>query len=370
MAQIHIRKIRKHVDRESSIVTAMVAGEEVWFSSKNAVLSASPEAILSAFLIPAQLRKDRLVANMPVCETWLRNTNEMAIITNGWWKRKVKPPEVHIKATGTSKRWWRKSALFFTGGVDSFHTLYHHPRRIHALINVHGFDITLDNDARQEVAELSFQAVAKDRRIPVIQIKTNLREHGYFRKTNWNYTHGGAIAAVAHLLGSSFDDFLLSSSTRRSDTRSWGSTWQIDHLWSSRKNRFSSWGEHLSRAEKMEQIADIPLVQDHLRVCWQSKESAANCGLCPKCTRTMVSLAWAGKLDQLNHCFVENPSLLEVISSWKPAPILSAAELDPVYTQPERLPEPLRSAIIAQRSQLLADLEYRCSRSKISGSDC
>lgn len=341
------------------MVSALVAGEEVWFSSKDAVLSAAPEAFLSAFLIPAQLRKDRLVSNSPVCGTWFRNTHELSVITNGWWKRKVKPPEVPIVDRGKPKRWWRKTALFFTAGVDSFHTLNHYPKKIHALVNIHGFDIALANESRQKPAEQSYRSVARQKGISLVQIQTNLREHSYFNKTNWDYTHGGAMAAVAHLLKSDFHDFVLSSSTRRNDTRIWGSTWQIDHLWSSGNTRFISWGEHLSRAEKMEQIAGNSLVQEHLRVCWASTGPAANCGTCPKCTRTMVSLLWAGRFEQLKHCFVENPPLLDVISNWKPAPIWSTAELDPVYTNPERLPEPLRSAIRSQRDQLLADLDLR-----------
>lgn len=359
MPVIRIENLRKRKNGAEHIVSATVAGEEVWFSSADAELALSPEAFLSAFLITAQLNNDRLKTDAAVCKRWLRNSRKLLAVTNGWWKLKAKRPVAAVKPKVRRRRWFRKKALFFTAGVDSFHTLHEHPERIHGLINVHGYDIPLDNPRRLAEASRTYQAVAKARRVKLIEVRTNLRQHPYFKQANWELTHGGALAAVAHLLGGTFHDFILSSSTRAGDPRAWGSSWQIDRRWSSESVSFNSWGEHLSRAEKAAAIADQPLVRDHLRVCWQSDDTAANCGTCPKCTRTMVGLAWAGKFDALRHRFTENPPLEEVVASWKPKPIASAAELDPVLTEPGHLQEPLRSAVAAHRDALLADLAAR-----------
>lgn len=359
MALIRIENISKRKEGGTCIVSATVAGEEVWFSSSDSDLVASPEAFLSAFLIVAQLSKDRLGCKQPVCKRWLKNSRKLLAITNGWWKSKTKRPLVPVHANGKRRKWFRKTALFFTCGVDSFYTLHHYPKRIHALVNVHGYDIALSNAARQKVASESLRAVAKARRIPLIEIRSNLREHSYFKSAKWDLSHGGAIAAAAHLLGGRYHDFVLSSSTRSGDTREWGSTWQFDRFWSSETVAFNSWGETLSRAEKAGLIAGEPLLKQHLRVCWQSKEPAANCGVCPKCTRTMVALEWSGKLDGLKQRFEEHPSLVDAVSSWKPLPIASPAELDPVLTEPGSLSGPLLEAVVAHRESLLADLTAR-----------
>lgn len=357
MAIIKIRKIRSREEDGAWVTSALVDGEEVWFSSPDARLAESPEAFMSAFLIPAQLRNDRLSCGRPVCNQWLANATALAEVTGKWWRRSLKPPVVEAITKPKGRRWFRKRALFFTGGVDSFHTLFRHPGKIHALVNVHGYDIALGNKDRQGVASASMRAVADAMDIPLVEIRTNLREHSYFRKNNWNFVHGGAIAAVAHLLGRQWDDFLLSSSTRKDDPRAWGSSWQIDPLWSSAATRFLGWGEHLSRAEKMEEIADQPIVKDHLRVCWSSRDAEPNCGVCPKCTRTMVSLAWCGKLDGLLPRFAVHPCLVEAVGTWRPAPIRSVDELDPVFMRPERLPAPLRDAMVALRDKMIARME-------------
>lgn len=341
------------------IVSANIAGEELWFSSPDLPLAASPEAFLSAMLIASQLNGDRLASGAKVCSKWKRNVTKLLKVTDGWWKLKTNAPKSAAHSLYRRKRWFRKTALFFTAGVDSFHTLLAYPKRVHALINVQGFDIPLEDEERLASAEHTLREVAKARRIPLIRIRTNLRSHPYFSKANWEMTHGSALAAVAHLLAGHFHNFVLSSSTRGDDPRAWGSTWQIDSLWSSRAVKFLSWGEHLSRAEKAEQIADHALSRAHLRVCWQGRGDVPNCGECPKCTRTMVALAWCGKLESFRHRFANQPDLVAAVESWKPAPIQSPDELDPVLTRAERLPEPLRGAVIRHREGLLADLAAR-----------
>lgn len=359
MALIRVEKPQVRRKDGEWIVSATVAGEELWFSSPDVELVPSPEAFLSALLIAAQLKGDHLASPAKVCSKWKRNTAKLLKVTDGWWNLKTKPPKAGGQSLYKRRRWFRKTALFFTAGVDSFHTLYHYPKRIHALINVQGFDIPLEDAERLAAAEKSLGAVAKARRIPLVRLRSNLREHPYFEKANWEMTHGSALAAAAHLLAGRFHDFVLSSSTRAGDPRAWGSTWQIDSLWSSRAVKFLSWGEHLSRAEKAEAIAEQPLARDHLRVCWQGCGGDANCGECPKCTRTMVALAWCGKLDALSHRFAKHPDLVAAVETWKPAPINSPDELDPVLTRAERLPEPLRAAVVRHRDGLLADLAAR-----------
>lgn len=353
MADIHIHKLRSHTKNGEFIVSARVAGDDVWFSSKDVELRAIPEAFLSAFLIAAQLQGDRLCSEKGVCRSWLDNAEKLLPVTADLWHLKAQTP---FAPSGTRVTEWkgnRKTALFFTCGTDSFHTLLEHSPKPDALISVFGYDIALHNQARQDEATRSLQDVARSLGIPVIQIKTNLRQHPYFNKAKWGQTQGSAEAAVAHLLEPFYQDFTLSSSSRISEPQPTGSSCQTDYFLGSKIISFHKWGSDLSQAEKMERIADHPLVRQHLRVCWQSTEPASNCGRCAKCVAALVSLTWAGKFDLLKNRFQEIPSLPEAVAKWKLDPIQSPDELDAVYLRPERLPEPLRAAIISRRTSLL-----------------
>ncbi|MDD3192688.1 MAG: hypothetical protein PHE47_02345 [Oscillospiraceae bacterium] len=55
-----------------------------------------------------------------------------------------------------------------------------------------------------------------------------------------------------------------------------------------------------SRVRKTQQIADYPLAQQFLNVCWTSGK---NCGVCPKCARTQMTLDAFGKLEQFGAVF-------------------------------------------------------------------
>jgi len=70
MAVIKVQNIRRRMEGRACIASAVVAGEEVWFSSEDVPLHACPEAFLSAFLIATQLKKDQLACKIPVCQTW------------------------------------------------------------------------------------------------------------------------------------------------------------------------------------------------------------------------------------------------------------------------------------------------------------
>lgn len=59
--------------------------------------------------------------------------------------------------------------------------------------------------------------------------------------------------------------------------------------------RICNEGNHASRYEKTAYLADDSLAQQYLNVCL--RQGAGNCGLCPKCTRTLWALDALGKLD-------------------------------------------------------------------------
>jgi hypothetical protein len=66
------------------------------------------------------------------------------------------------------------------------------------------------------------------------------------------------------------------------------------------------------RTEKIEAIADAPVVHEALHVCWV-QENDENCGVCNKCLRTMLVLDVCGALPRFR-TFPPTPGLLDRIS--------------------------------------------------------
>jgi hypothetical protein len=58
------------------------------------------------------------------------------------------------------------------------------------------------------------------------------------------------------------------------------------------------WGHAWRRDQKVRDLAREPLVQRHLRVCWENRAPAGNCGRCVKCLRTALLLLDEGVLDR------------------------------------------------------------------------
>lgn len=61
----------------------------------------------------------------------------------------------------------------------------------------------------------------------------------------------------------------------------------------------------VERAEKTEWIAQYPIAQENLNVCYyeQHEMPTLNCSSCEKCVRTMVTLEACGSLDKFHHVF-------------------------------------------------------------------
>ena len=281
-------------------VSADVGGYRVWFESAEVELQPSPEGFGSAFLIPALFQKRRLEFDDPVDSVWLSNTVKILPTVKQWWGLPLLAPRAAaIKDSEQVSEIERgeQAGLCFTGGVDSFFTLLRSGRRISHLIYVHGFDIPLDDIARFSAFRESFVLIAGRFGIKPVIIRTNLRDHPAFRESSWQLTHGGALAAIGHLLNHEVGSFLISSSIWHEMDMPWGSHWKIDKLWSSRKLEIVNFGAQYPRYRKLQAIAAEPLVRHHLRVCWENRSPAGNCSKCEKCVATRLILFECGELD-------------------------------------------------------------------------
>src|SRR5262249_976947 len=72
----------------------------------------------------------------------------------------------------------------------------------------------------------------------------------------------------------------------------------LDPLWSTETLEFVHAGAEARKSDKIPVIAASPLALRVLRVCWENRNGAYNCGRCEKSLRTMVLLDLHGVLDK------------------------------------------------------------------------
>jgi hypothetical protein len=280
-----------------SRVEATVDGELLWFESKDAVLAASPEAYASALLIPAAASNRLLQIDAAIDATWLNQVPDILRLLTSWWDI----GQTHVLADTSdvsSRPAMEKSAQCFSGGVDSYYALATASPPPDILVFAQGYDIPLSDEHRLDAFRPSLEETAEAFNARPIVIYTNLRSHSVYKQVNWEWSHGGALAALGHLLGDEIGKLVVPSSYPYHDARPWGTRWDIDPLWSSSKMVVEHADATLRRNGKVREIVKHPVAMSGLRVCWENLGPTGNCSSCEKCVRTMLALHICGQLSR------------------------------------------------------------------------
>jgi len=303
VAAVHVTDLSLEYHNGAHRVSANAGGTPVWFESSDIELRPAAEAFGCALLIPALREGCSLTIDAEIDTKWLSNIEQLLDIFHEWWgypklmpKARSYSPSYSPSYSIEQKADVTRTALCFSGGVDSFYTLLRSEHTINSLVTVHGYDIELQDVTRMAALRSSIQSVAAETNVKPIIIRTNLREHPVVARAPWGHAHGGALAAMGHLLSDSVERILISSSYAYVNSRPWGSHWQTDHLWSSERQQILHFGMELQRSGKLRALANEPLVRQHLRVCWENRAAQGNCSRCEKCIRTRLVLADCGEL--------------------------------------------------------------------------
>ncbi|MFM7248334.1 MAG: hypothetical protein ACKO5R_00375 [Planctomycetaceae bacterium] len=189
--------------------------------------------------------QQELVLDGPVDAELLRNAHALMEIWSGWRPDRrpiavrVEGADIPLPASAPGRR-GRRTGLFFTAGVDSFFTLFHHDeaaradpagvaRPIDDLVYTWGFDIPLRQSTAFAAKRATLARIAGDTGKTLVTLVTNLRETGV--RQPWGpVMHGPALGGVGVLLGPRWHTVLLSSTSTHGDTDPWGSTAITDPL--------------------------------------------------------------------------------------------------------------------------------------------
>ena len=225
-----------------------------------------------------------------------------------------------------------RMASFFSGGVDSFHTVLHYDASadtnlhnpIDDLIFVWGFDVPLRNrDGFARIRD-SLQSAALDLGKELVVVATNLRETRCRKADFSSLAHASILSSAALVLNGFYSEVLVPSSSDHRLLRPWGSHPKTDPLYSTNRTHFVHYGFEFSRVNKTAYLTQSDVAMRSLRVCWLS-DSGGNCGVCNKCSRTKLTLALFGALERCTTFDEKNLDLSEV------ATIYSYREIDIDY---------------------------------------
>lgn len=258
---------------------------------------ASP--FLAALLLPAMQKGEDIRIEGSVSRKLYEQTGRIMQLVASWQigchlisitAKTIKPDKLQPEGVG----------CFFSGGVDSFYSFLTHQKEITHLLFIHGFDITLTNQRLYYTMRSGIEQVAKETEKTLICVETNSKaivEELFV----WDYSHGGATAAVALTLRALLQRVYIPSSVPEYALFPYGTHPLLDGLWSTESLTFIHDGNNSSRQEKISDgISHSPLALAHLHVCAQNTKGVYNCSRCFKCVRTMIELYIAGSLDRAN----------------------------------------------------------------------
>ena len=280
--------------------SAELDGAPVAFDVLGLTPSTRPEAALT-FAGPLALAAGAdLAAEVTVDPRWRAGFTRALGVLAPWLGADRVPELIGVSEAITPSVATGRTALCFTGGVDSFWTLLRGGHEPTDLLYVLGYDYGLGAEDLVAAQIGSVNAVAAAVGVRPLLVSTDARRHHRATPALWNFHHGAALVAAAMVLSDHVDALVIPSSYPETGLIPWGTRPDLDHLWSIPEVLEVRHGQAAKgRLDLIFDIAEEPLVHDHLAVCWERKGPGVNCGRCEKCVRTMVALDAAGVLGQV-----------------------------------------------------------------------
>ncbi|HYI80926.1 MAG TPA: hypothetical protein VEW67_08720 [Thermoleophilaceae bacterium] len=296
-----VRDVRSGPGELSFDVDVCGIEQTIWFKT-DAPVTPNADAVLATCLLPAALWGGTLDIDAPISPRLLRSQTEFQAIQRMWsrqWDYGLLPlGEIDVRAPARASieaAPGRGVATFFSGGVDSWSVVSEHPEVTH-LVFVRGLDLVERPTAFVDEVERRLRAAATDLGKTLYVVDTNIRELSD-RLLPWDIYFASPLAAVALLLAPLFERFLVTGDADYETTVGQGVDPLVDHLWSTEQLEIAHACGRFSRVERTRLIADDPVAQRALRVCWENRDGAYNCGRCRKCLSTMITLEALGKRE-------------------------------------------------------------------------
>ena len=346
------------------VETSRHLSRELWFEvndSNGQYLMASFDPFVVGVLMLAMSLGEDIKINGNLSPKLIYGLKQYQQYFHYWFKDRLQVVDIVASAGEEMDGDHRQEAVasFFSGGVDSFYTLWSHlpeqervvANRLTHCVFVHGFDIPINDVRTFDTAFVHYEKMMERMGIQLIGVRTNLKELLIHCNVGWGMTHGTALGAVGMLWQGLVGRMYIPSTQKYSVAEPWGSNPVVDPMLSLNQLDFVHHGAHMARLDKITEICHWPVVYDAMRVCWLRPNGINNCGRCEKCLRTMMALEIEGTL----RCFSTFPSKRVVNwSKWKVVDYYEKGYLEELKERAEQ----------RKRFDLLAIMEKIQQRSK------
>lgn len=291
---VQIANVRLEAATDGQRLSADIDGMELWWLfPDNIAVDRRAEPFLGVALLRAMSRHEDIEVDpaAPISEDYRKSFDAVQRAFKQW------NPGFRIAdvdATLAERAPLNEGVLCsFSSGVDSLHSFINHQARITHLLTLGGVDyVTGPRTDFAEVHAKTTSFAAENGKTPVV-VDTNVREVCDAYGIRWNYAHGAILCSLAVSLG--FPRYIIPGTYNYRDLKPWGSHPLIDPLWSTRTTEVVHDAIDALRTDKTANIARYPAMLRHLQVCKHSQ--VRNCGTCPKCVRTALTLYVLGVKD-------------------------------------------------------------------------
>lgn len=276
---------------------------EIYFKSTSGPFNESSDHLIPLTLLMTMVTGESLDIEGSVSPQFMANVPKIQAILQAFTRvhhQDIPAIDVSVSSQAVQELpEGRGRALFFSGGVDSTFSAIRDRDKLDALVFIHGFDLDVRDEEWRRLAAQRVRSSAAAIGLPLIEIETTMSRF-MGRASSWRVAYGPALATIALLLQPLFREMNFSSGRAYTRLGATGSHPMLDPLWSTESMEIVHNGGDMERWQKIAYLADNPIAQQHLRICFERKSAPYNCGECGKCTTTMITLAALGALDKFD----------------------------------------------------------------------
>ena len=286
--------------------------QELWYefpAEYECYITRHSNAFVTALLFLAMRHNDKVEVEGVLSVKFFNGVNKAKDIFIKWWPHWFGETEIIPQKLTTEriKNHPQEVGCCFSGGVDSFYTLYRHfgEREPDSRARIsHGLFALIGPPFSWKKPEL-YDRYFKKNEIELEKFGINLTSaksnvFDFLREWDWLYGHGPATISTVLLLEKFFSRFLIPSSFQQGQWLNFkiGTNIETDYLFSTENIEFAHDGFEASRAEKTFAISGWEATYPLLNVCLGRTDDMQNCGKCFKCMRTMIFLELKNKLNK------------------------------------------------------------------------
>ena len=264
-------------------------------------ISGRADGFVAALILRAMEAREPIEVRAPLSARFAEGLAAYQRTFAAWFPGRLAPVEVRA-AVEPAGREGAAVLTSFSGGVDSFYTLWSHSaehepdeasRVTHALF-VHGLDLPLGWTAAYDAARALYTDCMTGLGLDLIPASTNA--HAFVGRKDWGLFHGGTTIGAALVLDRGVRRFYMPASHMVGHLMPWGSDPRVDPLLSTEAMEVVHDGAEVTRVHKTRTIGAWPPTFGRLRVCLSADPAMPNCCRCEKCVRTMTTLDLFGLL--------------------------------------------------------------------------